>query len=546
MSEVTVVPDNDVWKLKITRLQFLEIYKGKVDPSIFERDPVDDEDFTMNFLTSKLWRLNNLYTITDKDANEIIFNMNYAQHRVYAASLEHARLIILKSRQQGISTFWLVSFFDDTMTIPNLKSGLMAQGDAEASTLLERVKLALNKMNPALKAFFEIKLAKDNTSELAFSNNATLFIRNSFRSTTLQRLHISEFGKIANANPKRAQETKTGTLQSIRPGNTVVIESTAEGDNEFKLMWDKAVIAEQKATKTGLGYAGKAFKPIFLSWLDDPDCVSDMDESPNAKQAEYFQKLEDLLGIVISQQQKNFWIDQYSELGDAIYQEYPATPEEAFLRSNDGSYYGPAFKKLVVKRNRIVKGLYDPNLEVYVAMDLGIDDYFTLLYFQRWKGEWRLIDEYYNNGEGLEFYVEQIKATGYPIKAIICPHDIMVQELGTAKTRISVLRGLTSTPCLVLPKLGVAAGIEQVRRALPTLWVDEKCEYHIGCFNNYSKELDEKRRVWKNVPLHDKWSHGADTIRYMATSNAAQYVNRVESKARRNRDHGGIVDGLAF
>ncbi len=105
--------------LSISKEQFLEIYEGTSvckHADLFYTEPKDDKDLQTNYLISKLWRLNNLYTIVDKYGNKIRFKMNLSQHRVYADCLRHPRLIILKSRQQGISTFWLVNFFDDCCT----------------------------------------------------------------------------------------------------------------------------------------------------------------------------------------------------------------------------------------------------------------------------------------------------------------------------------------------------------------------------------------------------------------------------------------------
>jgi hypothetical protein len=210
------------------------IYGDKVNLDLFVYPPNDDDDLIANYLPSKLWRLNNLYFIIDKYGDKRKFNMNYAQHRVYNYLLQHPRLIILKSRQQGISTFFLISFLDDLLFVDDISVGMMAQGDSEAKTLLRRVKLAWNEFPPSVKAFLALKRANDNMQELSLSNGSTMFVRTSFRSTTLQRLHISEFGKIANDNPARAEETITGTLQAIRPQNPTAIESTAEGDNRFK------------------------------------------------------------------------------------------------------------------------------------------------------------------------------------------------------------------------------------------------------------------------------------------------------------------------
>ena len=58
----------------------------------------------MNNLSNQLWRLNHLYTIIDTRAQMCVFQMNEAQLKVYAQLLKHNRLLILKSRQQGIST----------------------------------------------------------------------------------------------------------------------------------------------------------------------------------------------------------------------------------------------------------------------------------------------------------------------------------------------------------------------------------------------------------------------------------------------------------
>ena len=170
-----------MWYLNITEEEFVELYPdGEIE--LFKREPENDEDFIANFLPNKLWRLNNLYTIIDKFGNKVVFNMNRAQHRAYSASLQHPRLIILKSRQQGISTFWLIDYFDDGLFIEDLNIGMLAQGLEEASTLLERVKTAWDNLDEGIKNFLGIKVLKDNSKEYSFNNGSTIFIRTSFRS----------------------------------------------------------------------------------------------------------------------------------------------------------------------------------------------------------------------------------------------------------------------------------------------------------------------------------------------------------------------------
>ena len=503
--------------------------------------PRDEADLLTNYVPSKLWRMNNLYTIIDKSGDKIPFVMNLSQHKVYAASLEWYRLIILKSRQQGISTFWLLNFLDSAIFIGDTSVGLMAQGKEEASKLLKRVKLAWREFDHDLKvALGGLSIDVDKAGEIGLNNGSSIYISVSFRSATLQGLHVSELGKIANDFPKRARELKTGSLQTIKPGMPVAIESTAEGDNMFKVMWDVAYEMEE----CGLSRGPKDFKPVFLSWLWDLDCLSDNDEEITTETAEYFERVEEDLDTTMTKQQKNFWVGQQRELGDDIYQEYPSTPTEAFIAVKDGTYYARLYMKLVAKLNREVKGLYDPVLSVQVAMDLGMNDAFVLVYFQRWGEEVRIIAEYKNSGREIKHYVDHMFRTPYTITNVYMPHDGAVRELITGKRRSAYMRELGVTGLKLLPKTPVADGIDLVRRMMRNLWVDKSCVYVISCFKSYTKVWDEEYNVWQSKPRHDDASHGADTLRIIATAPKVQSrVLGVVDKATGSSD---VTDGLGL
>ena len=504
--------------LRITREDFDELYPDLEGCYDFFNDPVplgiSDAEFERTYLKSKLWRINNLYKVINKDGDPVIFRMNRAQHIVYAASRQHPRIIILKSRQQGISTFWLVSYFDDALCQPYLNLGLMAQGTDEAATLLERAKFIWDNLDPDVKTFLDVQLDKDNTKEFSFTNKSKIFIRVSFRSATLQRLHISEFGKIANNYPKRAKETKTGTLQALGRGNIGVIESTAEGRNMFKQMWDEGTIA-----KTSGQMSEKDFYPVFLAWLDDPDCRETVHQSETKESREYFKELEEKFNIVATQEQRNFWIVQYRELNTDIYQEYPATPEEAFKAAKDGSYYSKLFTQHVVRNKRIVPSLYDNNLYTDVYWDLGVDDYTVLALVQWHRGQYRITKEYFNSGMGLKHYILWLKDLNIDIRCLKFPHDIAVRELGStgdgglARSRLDIVQEILADEQLrwgteALPKIGVDTGIENTRRLMEIIWFDAGCTYLMDCCHNYTKEFDDKLQQFKTTPKHDEYSHG--------------------------------------
>jgi len=70
-------------------------------------------------LSDPLWRLNNLYTIIDKAGNKSLFQLNWAQKKLYQ-DMWYCNLI-LKARQLGISTFVCLLFLDRCLLKPNLR-----------------------------------------------------------------------------------------------------------------------------------------------------------------------------------------------------------------------------------------------------------------------------------------------------------------------------------------------------------------------------------------------------------------------------------------
>jgi len=51
------------------------------------------------------------------------------------------------------------------------------------------------------------------------------------------------------------------------------------------------------------------------------------------------------------------------------------------------------------------------------------------------------------------------------------------------------------------------------------MWIDaKKCSQLITALENYRYEYDRKNASYKNTPLHDKYSHGCDALRYACLS----------------------------
>jgi hypothetical protein len=123
--------------------------------------------------------------------------------------------LILKARQLGISTFVSLLFLDRCLFNSNQHTGIIAHTREDAEMLFRRVKFAYDSLPVEIKA---LRMANtDNARELQLSNGSTLRVGTSMRSSTLQYLHISEFGKICAKYPDKAREIVTGALNAIAP-----------------------------------------------------------------------------------------------------------------------------------------------------------------------------------------------------------------------------------------------------------------------------------------------------------------------------------------
>ena len=187
----------------------------------------------------------------------------------------------------------------------------------------------------------------------------------------------------------------------------------------------------------------------------------------------------------------------------------------SFEASIQGAYYGDEMAQ-AEDENRITKIHYDKSLEVHTSWDLGIGDSTAIWFIQLVGNEIRLIDHYETSGVGLDHYAKVLKDKPYVYGTHVLPHDVMVSELGTGKSRFEMLKGL-GIEATVAPKIGVDDGIQAVRSQLNRCWFDkDKCERGIEALKLYRKAYDEKNKAFKNKPLHDWTSHSADSFRYMA------------------------------
>lgn len=198
---------------------------------------------------------------------------------------------------------------------------------------------------------------------------------------------------------------------------------------------------------------------------------------------------------------------------EIIQQEYYCS----FAGSIHGAYYADMMRK-AASDNRICSVPVDDNVLVNTAWDLGVNDATAIWFYQTVGKEIHLIDYYEASGEGLAHYAAMLVQKGYNYGKHYAPHDIRARELGTGKSRLETAQAM-GLKFDVAPQMPVIDGIGAVRGLLSKCWFDkEKCKHGINVLKQYRKDWDEKGQRFRDHPLHDWSSNGADAFRYLCVS----------------------------
>lgn len=209
---------------------------------------------------------------------------------------------------------------------------------------------------------------------------------------------------------------------------------------------------------------------------------------------------------------------EYFELyGD--YQLYDQEFMTSFAAPIQGAYFAVHMDR-AKEDGRIGTVPYEPLVPVNTYWDLGINDSMAIWSAQLVNREIRLIDYFEDSGEGLTYYINHLNSRGYTYGKHYAPHDIEVRELTTGVSRLETARALGINFETVARPNRKDEGIDAIRNTLARCWFDEnKTSKGIDALNNYHKEFDEKRKVYKNQPYHDWSSHATDAFQTLALSN---------------------------
>ena len=267
--------------------------------------------------------------IRNKEGSIIDLKLNGPQQKLYDIIKEQkqakkpVRIIILKARQMGFSTLTESILFKETVTKFNRRTGIITHLATATTNLFNMSKLMFDYLPEDMKP----SIKKSNAQELVFDNDSGTGLKSRIkcmtagtkgvgRSDTFDNLHLSELAFWEGD----VTATLTGLFQAVPnlPDTMIIIESTANGYEKFKELWDQAVNGESD------------FIPLFVAWYELPEYSMPYS---GFKLTEEEEKLKELYNLTNDQLEWRRWCIKNNCQGsvEQFRQEYPSSPDEAFI-----------------------------------------------------------------------------------------------------------------------------------------------------------------------------------------------------------------------
>lgn len=297
-----------------------------------------------------LW-METFVSVPDKTGKVVKFKLTPQQRWLMKHKQKYN--IVLKSRQLGISTVAMCYSLYLALTKPNITCLMMSFSMKSVSEIFAKLRAIYD----YLPDYIKLEETAKNRSELAFINNSRIIVatcgaKDNARGSTLSFCHLSEVG-LMNEN----LETQLIAIeQALVPGGCMILESTAKGLNKFHELWQGSVSEENN------------YYPFFFPWYKDKRMFAseyiEFSEVYKARHGKYLtdDELDETEQWLLSKGatlQMLMWrrvkIKNIGE--DAFKQEFPSTPEEAFLNSDGANVFD-------------VKCIYDRllNLDKYASI----------------------------------------------------------------------------------------------------------------------------------------------------------------------------------
>jgi phage terminase large subunit len=189
---------------------------------------------------------------------------------------------------------------------------------------------------------------------------------------------------------------------------------------------------------------------------------------------------------------------------------------------------------------------YNPDLNVHVGLDLGVEDYTVLWFFQMAPdGRRYFLDCLEHNGEGMGYYAmviaDRAREGRWTIGRLILPHDGNQRKQGEViETPASVLEGKGFQVDVVTPAPALENQIEAAREALPMCYFHaDRCKGGLQRLRNYRRDMNIRTGIYGR-PVHDAASHAASAFMTSILGSKPEVKKKAPDKPNRyGTDYGG-------
>ena len=197
-------------------------------------------------------------------------------------------------------------------------------------------------------------------------------------------------------------------------------------------------------------------------------------------------------------------------------EEYAQEYECSFDSALKGSIYANEINLLFLEE-RLKTGLYEPELPVHCAFDLGFTDATVCIWFQVDKQSTiRVVAAEATTGTDIFYHIEKLHQFAGEVGDIFLPHDARARNLQTGKSIMEQFLSEGIRPRIV-PNHKVRDGISAARKIFPRVVIDpDMTSDLVEALKSYRREWNENLSMFSDTPLHDWASDWSDAFRYMA------------------------------
>jgi hypothetical protein len=502
-----------------------------------------EEQALVKKLKSRFWRLNNLYWVQDQNGTKRKFRLRWAQDELLR-SLWYLNMV-LKVRQIGISTFVGLLQLDRDIFTKDQTCGIIDRTKDDAKKKLAKIKYAYDHLDdpddPAtaqLGALIKqaVRLVKENTEELEFTNGSKIWCGTSLRGGTVNFLHVSELGYIASETPEKASEIAAGSFNTVHPGNVIIVESTHEG-GRYGLNYQLVRQAQASGAnpETALDW-----KFHFFAWWREPLYTLPLFGPIKIlkEHADYFAELEKQCGIKLTPEQKHWYVKKAATPEVDMARQYPGTAEEALQAIRPGAIYGKEILALR-QQGRIRDFVIEGHGALITSWDIGVSDYTCIWLLQPVGLDILAVDYATFHGEKPAYYAAKMleweRHYDRKITKHYLPHDAAhVIKLAGNKSWRDMLIAAGLKDIAIVPRTpDFWVGIQHLRSLLPRFFFHAtNCSKDVilpsklilpaglSALSGYHTVVEAVGGKITENPVHDQSSHGADALRTFAEAHS--------------------------